>query len=167
MNAGFAKNIAAALPNALQFQRIFRFVISGDSIGRPRLVETVAFADDDRRIADMANVEFISSDEDHAGRAARRARQAGRCLTPLIDVIPHFVVTRKETLTNGSENRLVIRRFRPEVFFFENVLTEMLTSELRRFFPAVTIEDTEIGQRDRTFFVRRIQSLKGNGISIL
>ena len=167
MNTGFAKNIAATLSNALQFQRIFRFVISSDSIGCPSGVETVAFADDDRRIADMTDVEFISSDEDHAGCATRCARQAGRRLTPLIDMIPHFIVTREEALTNGCENRLVIRRFRPEVFFFENVLTEMLTGELRRFFSAVTVEDTEIGQRDRTFFIRRIQSLKGNGISIL
>ena len=56
---------------------------------------------------------------------------------------------------------------RPEVVLFKNVLTEVLSSELGRFFSAVTIKYAEVRQGDWTLLLGRIQTLKSDGIRIL
>ena len=61
-------------------------------------------------------------------------------------MIPHVIVTGKETLTNSCENLFVGRGLRPKVILFENVLTEILSSEFGRLFAAMAIEDTEVGK---------------------
>ena len=42
----------------------------------PIVVQRIAFADDHRRISDVTDVQFVSSDENNARRAARGAREA-------------------------------------------------------------------------------------------
>lgn len=97
----------------------------------------------------------------------RRAGHAGGCFRPLLDVIPHVVVTGEEALPDGPENPSIVGRLRPEVVLLENVLTEMLTSELCRFLATVPVEYAEVSQRDRTLLIRRIQALQGDGIGVL
>lgn len=119
----------------------------------------------------MAKVELIPADETHARRATRRARQARRRLRPLADMIPHVVVTREKALADRRENRLIVfalvRALRPELGLLENVLTETLPGELGRLLAAVSVEDAEVGERDRTVLLVRVQSLQCNGKGVL
>lgn len=59
-------------------------MVLGDLEGLQRDVRVVFFhTDHDRRVAHMGHVHLDATDDDDAGRGARRARQAGDGLRPL------------------------------------------------------------------------------------